>query len=75
MDVGYRKKEGVELRVGRVSLLVWVKKKLPESEVKSKELLPKYIDGVAVDVLDEGEEASVYFLTMINVLALCVSLK
>ena len=55
VDVGYRKKDGVELREGEVCLLVWVKKKLPESEVKSEELLPKEIDGVAVDVR-EGKE-------------------
>ena len=53
VDIGYRKKDGL-VRVDEVCLLVWVKKKLPESEVPPGQLLPKEIDGVSVDIL-EGE--------------------
>ena len=60
MGVGYRKKDG--LVKDEVCLLVWVKKKLPEWEIASSQLLPKEIDGVAVDIL-EGEV--VYFVRML----------
>ena len=67
VEFGYRKKDGV-VKDGEVCLLVWVKKKLPESEIKPKELLPKKIDGVPVDVL-EGEEVISYKYLCPTVLA------
>ena len=50
LDIGYREKDGVEQREGEVCLLVWVKEKLPESQVAPDKLLPKEIDGVEVDI-------------------------
>ena len=54
VDIGYKKKDGVERNEGEFCLIVWVKKKLPESEVEPDHLLPKEIEGVDVDVC-EGE--------------------
>ena len=50
LGVGHRKKDGVEQREGEVCLVVWVKEKLPESQVPPDKLLPKEIDGVELDV-------------------------
>ena len=52
MDVGYRKKAGKFK--DEVCLSIWVKEKLPESEVESAQLLPLHVEGVPVDVLEEG---------------------
>ena len=59
VNIGYKRKDGVELRDGNVCLLVWVRKKLPENQVEPDQLLPKEIDGVDVDVL-EGDLALVF---------------
>ena len=50
VDVGFRQKGGILQEDSDICLLVWVKKKLPESDLVK--LLPKEIDGVSVDVLE-----------------------
>lgn len=54
VDIGYREKGGIVQKGSPTCLLVWVKKKLSESQVLPDQLLPKEIEGVPVDVL-EGE--------------------
>ena len=72
MGVGYRKKDG-EIKEGEVCLLIWVKEKLPESDVEPKQLLPKEIDGVPVDILD-GKNI-VRMLCLIYVYNECTTIK
>jgi hypothetical protein len=56
VDIGYRTKNG-EVIEGEVCLVVWVKKKLPKSQLEPDQVLPEEIKGVPLDVV-EGE---VYF--------------
>ena len=52
MDVGYKRKDGIEQHDGEVCLIICVRKKLPECLVAPDRLLPKEIDGVDVDVVE-----------------------
>ena len=54
VDIGFRTRGGILHKDGNICLLVWVKKKLPESDLDKSKSLPKEIEGVSVDVL-EGE--------------------
>ena len=54
VDVNHRSVGGKE--TDQLSLVVWVRRKRPESEVPEERLLPKEIEGFPVDII-EGEEA------------------
>ena len=58
IDVGYKTKNGIKQSDGGFCLVIWVRKKLPESLVAPEQLLPKEIDGVDTDII-EGE---VYYI-------------
>jgi hypothetical protein len=51
VHIGYRTKNG-EVIEGEVCLVVWVKKKLPKSQLGPDQLLPEEIEGVPVDVVE-----------------------
>jgi hypothetical protein len=53
MHAGNRTKNG-EVIEGEICLVVWVKKKLPKSQLEPDQVLPEEIEGVPVDVV-EGE--------------------
>ncbi|XP_074619619.1 uncharacterized protein LOC141878552 isoform X2 [Acropora palmata] len=52
VDINYKTKGG--LKTDRLCLVIWVRKKKPLSEIPAREVLPREIDGVPVDVF-EGE--------------------
>ena len=52
VDINYKTKSG--LKTDRLCLVIWVRKKKPLSEIPAREVLPREIDGVPVDVF-EGE--------------------
>ena len=54
VDVNHKSVDGKE--TDQLSLVVWVRKKLPENEVPEERRLPREIEGYSVDVI-EGEEA------------------
>ena len=54
VDVNHKSVGGKQ--TDQLSLVVWVKKKLPESEVPEERRLPREIEGLQVDVI-EGEAA------------------
>jgi len=56
VGVGYQKKEGNWTE--QVALIVLVAKKLPPEQLSPKDLLPKNIDGIAVDVQEVGRLTS-----------------
>jgi hypothetical protein len=49
---GFRTRRGEP--VDEPCLVVYVERKLPESELRSNEILPTEIDGVALDVVEVG---------------------
>jgi len=53
VGIGYRTRGGV--RTEEVCIVVSVKTKVPESQLKRGELIPTSIDGVPVDVVETGE--------------------
>ncbi len=52
VDINYKTVCGQ--KTDKLCLVIWVKKKKPESEIPPNEVLPKEIDGFAVDIF-EGE--------------------
>jgi hypothetical protein len=46
---------GIGERRGRSVIQVGVSRKVPDSELKPEEVIPKSLDGVDVDVQDMGE--------------------
>ena len=54
VDVNRKSVDGKE--TDQLSLVVWVRRKLPESEVPEERRLPREIEGFPVDII-EGEEA------------------
>jgi hypothetical protein len=53
VGIGYRTRGGV--RTEEVCIVVSVKTKVPESQLKRGELIPASLDGVPVDVVETGE--------------------
>jgi len=53
VGVGYRTRGGV--RSEEVCIVVSVKVKVPESQLKRGETIPASLDGVPVDVVETGE--------------------
>lgn len=53
VGVGYRRRGGVQTR--EVCIVVSVKKKVPVSELKPRDVIPAQIENVPVDVLETGE--------------------
>ena len=52
VDINYRTKGGE--KTDQLCLVIWVRRKRPESGIPAEEVLPREIDGVPVDVI-EGE--------------------
>ena len=52
VDVNYRTKGGE--KTDQLCLVIWVRRKSPESGIPAEEVLPREIDGVPVDII-EGE--------------------
>ena len=52
VDINYKTVRG--RKTDELCLVIWVRKKKPESELPPDEILPKEIDGFAVDVF-QGE--------------------
>lgn len=53
VGVGYCKRGGVQTR--EVGILVSVKKKVPLTELKPRDIIPARIEDVPVDVVETGE--------------------
>jgi hypothetical protein len=53
VGVGYRRRAGVPTR--EVCIVVSVKNKIPESELKPRDVVPARIEDVPVDVVETGE--------------------
>jgi hypothetical protein len=53
VGVGFRQRGGVS--TNEVSIVVSVRKKLPQSQLKPGDVIPASIDGVPVDVIETGE--------------------
>lgn len=53
VGVGYCKRGGVQTR--EVGILVSVKKKVPITELKPRDIIPARIEDVPVDVVETGE--------------------
>ena len=64
MDIGYRRKGGVEQKDGDVCLVIWVEKKLPKSKLEEtgRRCLPPVYKAIAVDV----REGQVMFVVCYN---------
>jgi hypothetical protein len=50
---GMRTKQGSP--TGEYCLVVYVTKKVPKSELRTEEILPRALDGIPVDVVETGE--------------------
>lgn len=50
--IGQKKQQGKS--VNRIAIVVSVKKKIPESELRLNEIIPKYIEGFETDVVESG---------------------
>lgn len=53
IGIGYKYKDGV--RTDEISIVVGVKKKLPEAQVPAGELIPRTVGDVKTDVIEYGE--------------------
>ena len=53
VGVGYRRRSGMQTR--EVCIVVSVKNKIPESELKPRDVVPARIEDVPVDVVETGE--------------------
>jgi hypothetical protein len=51
--IGYKEKEGQKTEIP--SLVVMVRKKVPLSQLKARDVVPPEIDGVVTDVREVGE--------------------
>lgn len=50
---GVRTEQGIP--TGEPAIIVYVSKKVPESELEADQVLPKEIEGIRVDVVQSGE--------------------
>jgi hypothetical protein len=53
VGIGYREKDGQV--TDQVALIVMVKKKVPLSQLDAKDVIPREIEGVMIDVKEVGE--------------------
>ena len=50
VDIDYKTINGKE--VNQLAIVIWVRKKKPESQLNKDEILPKKLDGCVVDVVE-----------------------
>lgn len=58
LAIGEKIRAGV--RMGQIAIVFLVKKKFPESELKSEETIPKMIEGYPTDVVEVGSEVTLH---------------
>ena len=51
--IGYRYVDGK--KTNELCIICYVRKKKPEGELKKKDIIPKKIEGVPIDVIESGE--------------------
>ena len=63
VDVNHKSVRGKQ--TDQLSLVVWVKKKLPESEIPEERRLPREIEGLQVDVIERNAAVSLEVSSML----------